>query len=219
MKDLSVSQSYLICALNESGRLPALSTESPVCLLAGALIDLILAKNVAVGADKKICVTAELSEKNQYLNSLYTFIMESRPMKVDGLASEYAFTFSDKRMKRLIQDVGTSLVVLGCAATEDSGLFGKTIRFIPDAKAVDSIIQSIRAELLEDGTISDNIIALVSLMDKSNQIKRYFSKYEKDQLKARLKEIENSDSNKLIKEMIDYIDTLIVVIAAASGAH
>lgn len=219
MKDLSISQSYLICALNESGKLPVLSTESPVCLLAGGLIDLIFSKNIAVGTDKLLCITGELSEENQYLNSLYTFIKESKPMKVDRLASEYAFTVSNKRLKLLIRDVGTSLTALGCAATENGGFLDKTPCFIPNKDVVDSVIQNIRAELLENGVVSDHIIALVNLMDKSNQINRFFSKYENDQLKVRLKEIKGSSSNKIVKEMIDYVDTLVAVIAVAGIAH
>lgn len=219
MKDLSVSQSFLICALNESGKLPSLSVESPVCLVAGGLIDLLFAKSATVGVDKKLCITGELGEEYQYLNSLYTFIKESKPMKVDALASEYIFTFSDKRLKLLIKDVGTSLADLGYAATENGGFLGKTPCFIPVTTSVDHVIQNIRAELLENGTVSDHMIALVSLMDKSNLIKRYFSKYEKEQLIARLKEIKGSDLNKLVKEMVDYIDALIVAAAVAGSAH
>lgn len=214
MKDLSVSQSYLICALNENGKFPALSTESPICVLAGALIDLIFFKSVGIGADKKLCITGELNEDNQYLKSLYTFIKESKPMKIDGLAHQYTFTFSDKRLKSLINDVGTSLSVLGYATTENGGLFGKTPCFIPDTKIVNNVIENIRAELLETGTVSDNMIALVSLMNKSNQVKQYFSKHEKDQLKSRLKQIKDSDANKLISEILDYITTMIVITTA-----
>lgn len=219
MKDLSVSQSYLICTLKENGKLPVLSAEIPVCLLAGGLIDLMFAKCIAVGEDKKLCITGELGEENQYLKSLYTFIKESKPMKVETLASEYAFTFSDKRLKLLIRDVGDSLADLGYVTTENLERLGRTPCFFPDKKIVDNVIQGIRAELLEDGAVSDNIIALVSLMDKSNLIKNYFSRYEKDELKGRLKEIKNSTSNKLVKEMVDYTETLIAVIAVSGIAH
>lgn len=202
--------------------LPSISLVQPaflVCLLAGGLIDLIFAKEVAVGTDKKLSIVGELCEENQHLISLYTFIKESKPMKVDGLASQYAITLSDKRLKLLINEVGTSLSVLGYATTEKGGFLDKTTRFIPNKKIVDNVIQNIRAELLEDGTVSDNMIALVGLMDNSNQIKRYFSKYEKDKLKVRLKEIKDSDSNGLVKEMVDYIETLIAVIAVSGAAH
>lgn len=219
MKELSVSQGYLVCALNKNGKLPLLSMESPICVLAGGLIDLIFAKAVTIGEDKKLCITGELNNEYQYLNSIYSFIKESKPMKVDKLASEYAFAFSDKRLKVLINDIGMSLSDLGYVLTENSGLMGKTQCFVPDTKVVDNVIQNIRAELLEDGIVSDNIMALVSLMDKSNQIKRYFSQYEKNQLKTRLKEIKDTDANKIVTEMIDYIVTIIAVIASTSAAH
>lgn len=219
MNQLTISQQYLLCVLNEKGKLPSFSTEIPVCLLAGSLIDLILAQCVAVGKDKKLAVTGELTEDNRHLSSLYIFIRESKPMKVEKLASEYAFSLSDKRLKLLIKDVGMSLKALGCASLESGGLTGNAPRFIPDKRAVDNVIQNIRAELLEDGAVSDEIVALVSLMEKSSQIKKYFSKYERDQLKARLKEIQSAESSKLVKEMVDYINTMFVIIASTSGAH
>lgn len=219
MNQLTISQQYLLCVLNERGKLPSFSTEIPVCLLAGSLIDLILSQCVAVGRDKKLAVTGQLSEDNRHLSSLYAFIRDSKPMKVEKLAGEYAFTFSDKRIKQLIQDVGASLHALGCAYPESGGLLGGAPRFIPDKRAVDYVIQNIRAELLEDGAVSDEIVALVSLMEKSGQIKKYFSRYERDQLKARLKEIQSAESNKLVKEMVDYINTMFVIIASTSGAH
>lgn len=77
----------------------------------------------------------------------------------------------------------------------------------------------IRAELLEDGQVSDEIVALVSLLEKSGQIKKYFSKYERDQLKIRLKEIQNSDANKLVKVMVDCINTLFVVVMSTTASH
>lgn len=216
MKDLSVSQCYLICTLNKNGKLPALDTEIQVCLLAGGLIDLMFTKSVVLNENKKLCIIDELDAKVDYLNSLYIFIKESKPMKVDKLASEYNFSFSDKRLKLLIYDIGISLSNLGYVSAENGGLFGNTSCFIPNPKIVDNVIQNIRAELLEDGSLSEEIIALVSLMDQSNQIKRYFSKHEKYQLKARLKEIKDTDANKLVKEMMVYIETMVAIIATTS---
>lgn len=218
MKDLSVSQSYLICALNKYGKLPSLSLESPVCLLAGGLIDLIFAKCIIVGEDNKLYVINDLTEEHQYLNSLYTFIKNSKPLKIEKLASEYTFTFSDKHIKLLIKDIGASLVSLGYATANNVGLLRKTACFIPNTKIIDNIIQNIRAELLENGAVSDNTIALVSLMDKDKQIKKYFSTYEKDELKLRLKQIKDSDSNKLVKKMIDYIEMMVFAVIVSSTA-
>ena len=40
MKDLSITQEYLICSLNEKGRLSNLSNEQSICLLIGGLLEL-----------------------------------------------------------------------------------------------------------------------------------------------------------------------------------
>lgn len=216
MKDLTISQKYLLCVLNEKGKLPSIDTGIEICLLAGALFDLKFSDDVKIGEDKKIYINDQLDPSLQHIESLYTFIKESKPMKVDKLASEYCFSFSDKRKKQLLNDIGMSLVNLGSATYEKGGFFGNTDCYITKKEYVDNIIENIRAELLEDGNVSDDIIALVSLLEKSNQIKRYFSAYEKDKLKLRIKEIKDTDAHKVVKEMVDYIDGLIAVFIAIS---
>lgn len=214
MKDLSISQEYLLCILNEKGKLPALDFGIEVCILAGSLFDLIFSECVKIGDDKKIYIDGELNSNLNHLKTLHTFIKESKPMKVDKLASEYIFSFNDKRKKQLINDIGNSLVDLGLATYEKGGFFANTDCYIPKKEYVDRIIESIRAELLELGNVSDDMIVLVSLLEKSNQIKRYFSAYEKNKLKARINEIKGTNAHKVVKEMVDYIDGLIAVFVA-----
>jgi len=214
MKDLTISQKYLLCVLNEKGKLPALDTGIEVCILAGGLYDLIFSESVRIGEDKRICFNGELDSNLNHLESLHKFIKESKSMKIDKLASEYSFTLSDKRKKQLINDIGNSLVDLGLATHEKGGLFANTDYYIPKKEYIDRIIESIRAELLEEGNVSDDMIVLVSLLEKSKVIKRYFSAYEKDRLKIRINEIKETDAHKVVKEMVDYIDGLIAVFAA-----
>lgn len=215
MKELSISQSYFICSLNKKGRLKK-DSSTPVCLLASGLMDLLVSHSVAVNQDKKLYVISELSEENQCLASLYSFIQKSKPMTVKALVSQYFFTFSDKRFNTLFNDIGASLVDLGYAKTERGGIFSKTPSFFPDISIPNRIIENIRQELLADGKLSDNLAILTSLMKKSNQLKKHFSKDEKSRLKERLKEIKKSDSSKLINEMIAYIDLIFVVIISSN---
>lgn len=221
MNDLSICQEYLLLTLNNKGKIPALNTSIPVCFFAGGLLDLIISDTLAIDKVKKVkkvCIIGELKHEYQYLTSLYSFIKESKSIKINKLVSDYALSLTSKRLNLLIESVGESLVENGCAVAKKGGIVGNNTYFIPNAKAIDRVIQKIRAELLENGTISDNTVALVSLLNKSNQIKKYFSKYEKEQLKSRLKEIKETSSNQLVKEIVDYVDTIIAVIAATSGS-
>ena len=78
------------------------------------------------------------------------------------------------------------------------------------------MIQNIRAELLEDGELSEDIIALTALLDKSGELSRYFSAYEKKALKARLKEIKENPQVKAFQKVLEDIDNLFVLLIVAA---
>lgn len=215
MKNLSISQSYLLCALNEKGKLPTLSAEIPLCLVAGGLMDLLNAGCIVI-EKKKLKVTEELNKENQYLESLYLFIKKSPNITLEKLALEYGFAINSNKLKKIFEDVGESLVEKQCVTSKKGGLFGNSSCFVPNPKEVDHMVQAIRAEFLENGDLSEEIITLTSLLEKSGQIKRYFSKYEKKQLKERIEEIKKESTNQIVKEMLDSITTMIAVIAAIS---
>jgi len=80
---------------------------------------------------------------------------------------------------------------------------------------VTKVVEKLRAEFLEEGTVSDETIVLGALLNKSGLIKKYFSKYETQKLNNRLKEIKQSEAGALIKKMIDYIDTWIAILLIA----
>lgn len=68
--------------------------------------------------------------------------------------------------------VGDALVKAGCARRE-SALFG-AVRYLPSHEAVDRVVNKLRAELLEEGVITEEAALLAVLLDKSNQMKMFF---------------------------------------------
>ncbi len=212
MNTLSISQQYLLCTFNEKGKMPSLSIEYSVCLLAGGLIDLIYAKSLEIDDKKKLLIIGELDPELKHLRSLYNFIKHSKPMKVEDLASEYVFSLLSKQLNLLIEEIGSSLAEQEYVVTNIGGFLGKTTYYMPRKEVVDKIVESIRAELLETGPVSEDMIALVSLLAKSGQLNKFFSKYENDQLKVRIKEMMDDASYVLVKEMVDYIDFMMVIL-------
>lgn len=89
-----------------------------------------------------------------------------------------------------------------------TGLLGNKEAFAPKKEAVTGVIEKIRAELLEDGDVSEDVIALTVLLDKSGQLKEYFSKYEQKELKEKLEVIRKSEAGTTVKELLWYIDSL-----------
>ena len=147
-----------------------------------------------------------------YLASVYEFIQNNKPMKVETIAEKYVFDF--KKPGELFWLVGSSLVKDGHVSEDNGkGLFKNKVSFIPNENEVTKVIEKLRAEFLEQGEISDEVIVLGALLNKSGLIKKYFSKYEVQKLNERLKEIKQSEAGVLVKQLVDYIDTLIVIIS------
>ncbi|EHQ90511.1 GOLPH3/VPS74 family protein [Desulfosporosinus youngiae] len=210
MKNLSITQEYVLCSLNKKGNFPTLSIKIPVCVVASGLIELLLNNCIKIDENKKLCVISDLGAEQVYLKSLYDSLNKPKPIKIQEIALEYNLSFTSKKLNVLVADIGNSLADRDCVTPEKGGIFGNGFYFIPNPDEVDRVIQKIRAELLESGTVSDETIALVSLLEEGGQIKNYFSKYESEQLKVRLKEIKKAPSNQLLKQMLDYVDSFMI---------
>lgn len=215
MKTLSLTQEYLLCTLNKKGKYSSMDMEKGVCLVAGGILELLI-EDVVRLEGKKISTIASLPEEKEYLRTLYEQIRKKQPVKLESIVEYFSFNFSNKNLYVLIDDIGDTLEKDGCVRKETGGLFGKTTLYLPNPRAKDAVIQNIRAELLEDGEISEDIVALTALLNKSGDLSRYFSAYEKKDLKARLKNINNSSENQIVNQMVEYIEDLFALIVVAA---
>ena len=59
MRDLSITQEYLICTLNKKGALPSTNPKASVCMIIGGLLEMQMEKCISM-EDKKVIVSAEL---------------------------------------------------------------------------------------------------------------------------------------------------------------
>ncbi len=213
MKNLSFTQEFFLCALKPQGSTTLTnSTESSTCLLAGGLLELLMDGYISIDDKKKIFINKDLSSDKMYLTPIYELIKNNKPMKIETIAEKYAFDF--KKPDELFKSVGYSIVAYGCVVAEgNQGLFKNKVSFLPNENEVTKVVEKLRAELLEEGDVSDESIVLGALLNKSGLIKKYFSKYEMQKLNDRLKEIKHSEAGVLIKQMVDYIDTWIVILS------
>ena len=101
-------------------------------------------------------------------------LQKKQPIKFENAIEYFSFNFTDKYINGLVEDIGESLAELGCVRKEKGGFMnGKTV-YIPNEADVDHIVQNIRAELLEAGEISEDIVVLTALLNKSQDLRRYF---------------------------------------------
>lgn len=213
MKDLSIIQEYFICIVNEKGKISGFSIEKPVCFVAAGLLELQIEKCVSI--DKKmVTVTRELPEEKNYLKPLYDFVNQSKPVKLEKLLEAYHYSITDKKWNELMESVGSSLQTMGLVEAGKTGLLGNKKSFVPAKNAVNGIVEKVRAEVLEDGELTEDVAALVILLEKSKSLKTYFSEFEQKEIKTRLKEIADTPNGKMIKYMVEYVENMIVVMTA-----
>mgnify|MGYP000094914020 FL=1 len=215
MNDLSLAQQYLLCVLKKNGKFPGIGIEKPLCFTASCVLELLMGDVLAFDG-KKLRVQAPLPEEKAYLRPVHAMIQRKQPVKFETVVEAFSVTFTGKAMNALVDSVGESLVAAGCVQKETGGLFGGKKRYLPSASMVDAIVQNIRAEILEDGELSEDIVALSALLHKSGELKKYFSAYEKKDFRKRMQEIKESPQNEMIQKVMEYIDALLATIIIAS---
>lgn len=211
MKDMTLSQEYLVCAVNEKGKIGNLDIEKAVCLLAAGLLELQLAECVTM--DKKAAtVTAPLPQEKEYLRSLYDDIASGKggSIKMDKLLESYTYSLSSKQVRALIEGIGGELEKKGLATRTPATLLSNE-GFAPVKGTLDGVIDLVRSELLEEGEVTEDIAALVILLEKAGIIKNYFSPYERGQMKDRLKEITHSHQGEQVAQMVEYVEGMMAV--------
>ena len=214
MKNLSTTQQYFLCILKKNGKISSMEMEKTTCLAASAVVELLM-EDILAFDGKKLSIQVALPEEKSYLRQVYDVVVKKQPVKFENAIEYFSFNFTDKYINRLIEDIGESLAELGCVRKEKGGFMnGKTL-YIPNETDVDHIVQNFRAELLEDGEISEDIVVLTALLNKSQDLQRYFSSYEKQALKKRLAEIKENPQNELIHKATEYIDTLFLMFIVA----
>ena len=218
MKDLSIVQKYMVCTVNDKGVFPFASVEERTLgLVAGALLELQMEGCIAVDG-KKVSVAGALPQDKWYLKPLYDFIREKQSVKLYVVVDAYNFSWTDKRINELRDAVGSSLVQLGAASACKAGLLGKQAGYLPGPETVRSVVEQMRAELLEEGPVSDETAVLVALLERVKCLKAYFSAFEQKAVRQKIEALAQSPEGKMVRDMMTYLQIIMYSFAARGAA-
>lgn len=157
-------------------------------------------------------VQKELPDNLSYLKPLYASLQCKKPVKIEDVAAKYLFSTSTL-LNEYLKSLSISLVDQQVVQPEIGGVFHNKPLYIPNQQAVEKVVEKIRAEFLEGGPVDETLI-LGLLLHKSCLLKNFFSKFESETLKSRIEEMKESEDNSVIKKIVDYVDTMITVIAS-----
>ncbi|SFJ59360.1 GOLPH3/VPS74 family protein [Thermoflavimicrobium dichotomicum] len=184
-------------------------------------IELLLREVINIGQDGKVHLVQADPTGISYLDQVIEVLSDSskdRSLKKWILS----FYYSKRNVRKKVhQSILESLCEQDVVTQEkDTFLF-----IIPKHKYVaakqeqDRIIQRIRAELLEEGPVDEQTVALSFLLKETKMLKEYFSNYEHEQLIKRLEELKvKHESLQWVKWIEKAIDEINLAIAAAGAA-
>ena len=109
MKNLSLTQQYLLCVLNRNGKLPTFGLAKTLCLSAASVLELLMEKVLSFDG-KRLTVQSPLPEEKSYLSPVYQVAERKQPVKFQSIVEYFSLTFTDKHMHELIDSIGASLV-------------------------------------------------------------------------------------------------------------
>lgn len=218
MTQFTLTQEYLICTLNKKGTLSSYSQEALVCLVAGALLELQMAKCISI-IDKKIAVRDTLPSEHAFLKPVYSLLNPKKPVRLQKILDKYTLSYTDKRMNTLIRSVMEPLKDTGAVSQVSSGIIRKRTRYVPVKEIREQTAGKIRSEVMEKDTagLTEGTVALLALLDKAGRLKGYFSRHEQKELKNRLAEIKDSAPDKTVREMVYHAEIMVNTILTASG--
>lgn len=215
MKDIQISQGFLLLTLNDKGGVATIgSMRTRAFLIASGILELALA-NVVFISDDKVTVKQKLPSEKSYLSSIYNEILSESSIDFKKLARKLV---TDRTLfKELFHSIGDSLVDLDVVTKTSGGILSHSNHFVGGEASKKQIVEQIRAELLEKGAVTKDSIILTSLLIGSHTLKNYFSKFEKADLDHKLSELRDDELNKEVFAMVDSISHTITTIIASVG--
>lgn len=163
----------------------------------------ILAKEGKTGVSYLDLVIEELAKRKEKPKRLRKWIL--------------TFYYKKRLRRRVIKAIMEQLQAKEAVQEKETRiLFVPKTTYVANEDARERVIQKIRAELLENGKVDEEAVALTLLLGKIRLLKDYFSKYEAGQLEAKLKEIKDGDYESLA--WLNEVDKAIAEVEAAIGS-
>lgn len=210
MKNLNLSQQYLLFTMNRNGKISSINYYVGMCLVMAGLLDLQEAQVIELDQKEIIILTDQLPEELEYLNCLFEKITQLKKKRIDKLATAYGATFFEKDLKLLIAQTRNSLIDLREITVETDG---NTLSYLAKEKTIAQIV----ARLENLNQLDHDGLKLAILLKKSSYLKKYIEKPERKMLEAKIKEVKSDPVAKQTQVMISQLDWLMGAMVAITA--
>ncbi|SET02872.1 Golgi phosphoprotein 3 (GPP34) [Enterococcus malodoratus] len=199
MKNLSLSQQYLLFTMNRQGKISSVNYYVGMCLVMAGLLDLQAAGVIELEQKEIIVLTDELPAELEYLNCLLNKIMQLKKKGIEKIANAYGATFFEKDLKQLVAQIRGSLIQLREIRVEGTTSY----------LAKENTIAKLVARLENLNALDNDGLTLAILLKKSSYLKKYIDKEDRKELEAKIKAAKNDPVSKQTQLMISQLDWLV----------
>jgi len=207
LKEISYTLKFFLC-MSLRKREP-----DPIYLILGGIVELINQEYISIDSKDKLIITKPKENINEYLIPIYDKILNAKkPQK----AKEIVESFTNRETKSIFILMRLLLLKLDYAEGVTNRKFSLKNKLVPKKEVVKSIVANLREEILSNKEMSYETIMLATLLDVCGHIGEYFSKFEKNDLKTRLKEIRKREEGVLIRNVLEELNDEAAIIAASS---
>lgn len=212
MNRKTITEEYYVLAVDKNGAISSMrSNELNSGLIASGLMDLMMDGVITIEKNK-ITVVKDLPEGLKHLKSLYTYLTEKN-RTTEKVMGDYVMSMG-ARMREFIGEIGDTLAAEGLAEKGKGGLFGPKVTYIPVKSYKDQLIEAVKDIVKTEDEFSPRDMAFLCILQETHNLNQYFSKYESQEIKDKLKEIKKNPQNKQLAEMVNYVNSMTAVIAA-----
>ena len=184
MKNLNLSQQYLLFTMNRNGKISSINYYVGMCLVMAGLLDLQEAQVIELDQKEIIILTDQMPEELEYLNCLFEKITQLKKKRIDKLATAYGATFFEKDLKLLVAQTRNSLIDLREITVETDG---NTLSYLAKEKTIAQLV----ARLENLNCLDYDGLKLAILLKKSSYLKKYIEKPERKMLERKIKDVKH----------------------------
>jgi hypothetical protein len=210
LTELSFSQKFFICAVNDQGHISNLHSSTWTCLILSALIDLEKQNCIAI-TDPHITITSELPQQLGYLAPAVERLMEQSPISLGRFVGNYVTGLTETARQELFESIGRSLVAAQVADATNNVVPTPKVGFIPHPDQRRTIIETVLPSKPDDEQI-----IFASLVHHGKLAKNYFSRSEQKCLKETLAQYHHYSANEELTTTLAHIDSVMNVPVIAS---
>jgi len=210
MKNLNLSQQYLLFTMNRNGKISSINYYVGMCLVMAGLLDLQEAQVIELDQKEIIILTDQLPEELEYLNCLFEKITQLKKKRIDKLATAYGATFFEKDLKLLVAQTRNSLIDLREITVETDG---NTLSYLAKEKTIAQLV----ARLENLNCLDYDGLKLAILLKKSSYLKKYIEKPERKMLERKIKDVKHDPVAKQTQVMISQLDWLMGAMVAITA--